>query len=103
MGPRMRLALVALWVLACASAPVLSPITTNPPDNAQGTRMAREHVLQAWVAVSRGQCAEAQEEIQRAQRMDPGSEELVRVAQELKIECLTVDKRGVRRNPEPSP
>jgi hypothetical protein len=96
----MRFSLVALGMLACASAPVLSPLSENPRDNSQGIRMARGHVLQAWVAVARGQCLEAQEEIQRAQRIDPGSEELDLVAQEIKIECHAVQEREVRQDQE---
>jgi hypothetical protein len=50
--------------------------------------------------VARGQCLEAQEEIQRAQRIDPGSEELDLVAQEIKIECHAVQEREVRQDQE---
>jgi hypothetical protein len=62
--------------------------------------MARGHVLQAWVAVARGQCLEAQDEIQRAQAVDPASEELAQVAQEIKIECQAVQEREVRQDQE---
>ena len=65
--------------------------------------MARSHVLQGWRAVSLGDCHLAENEMQRAQRIDPQSEELKAIAIQMKSECHATLEREVREPQERSP
>jgi hypothetical protein len=65
--------------------------------------MARTHVLLGWRAVSLGDCLLAENEMLRAQRIDPQSEALKAVANQMKSECQASLEREVREPQESSP
>ncbi len=65
--------------------------------------MARTHVLLGWRAASLGDCLSAENEMQRAQRIDPQSEALKSVAIQMKSECRATLEREVREPQESSP
>jgi hypothetical protein len=95
--------LFLLFLVACNTVPTLATLDPNPRDERQNVRLARMHVLRAWMAVHNGLCDEAAKQMRRARAFDSGSQELLAINDQMQMECTAGLGRGDREPKEPIP